>query len=596
MGDRNIDMDLSAGGGNVFVSYSRRNLDFANQIVALLEDEGYDPRIDREDIEVTEKWLSRLSELISSSDTVVFVLTDEYLASKNCEWEIKEAIGKGKRLIPILPKPITTETVPADLASLNYIHFFNLNEGDGTGFYNGVKSLKRALRHDLERLRLRRRYEDRAAGWAAGEDDLLSGDQLAQAEAWVLDAQKVDGVPEEIATYIAASRDAQDRRLTRRRRLTYAFGALASLALVATAFGGLSWWQALEKQADAEEAESLALEAKTALEVAKDDSEVFASAARTWAQASGFLGANEFEQRVPSGETALDATELAVSGLDQAREAMAGIGNADSAHIREITNAIRRDLAKARFYNEANTAVDPIDEIFASAAVASPGASEDDVTEASALLRTASDYLSRAIYSCLDYGREDDREDRRPLIRDELLAAPDEVKALFSWKDVARRSESPAMCGEARDAICEIASDCPGAQAGLTDTIARPPSRSVNAPADTGGAFAITQLYIHISDEADREKAQAIADKLVAKNPAYRVLGIELVKSEPGKNRSVRYYYDRQQGQADALAEMCAELAEESGFAAWGDRSSYRTISLAGRYEGLPPNRAEIWF
>ena len=128
----------STTGGNVFVSYSRLNLDFANQVVALLEDEGYDPLIDRDDIEVTERWLHRLEELIKSSDTVLFILTDEYLQSESCKWEVDKSLELGKRLIPVLPKPLESIEVPDALSALNYIHFFNLREGDGTGFYAGT--------------------------------------------------------------------------------------------------------------------------------------------------------------------------------------------------------------------------------------------------------------------------------------------------------------------------------------------------------------------------------------------------------------------------------------------------------------------------
>ena len=59
----------------VFVSYSRADLAFADQLVRILEDRGFEPRIDRHDIDPGEKWKDRLGALLFECDKVVFVLT-----------------------------------------------------------------------------------------------------------------------------------------------------------------------------------------------------------------------------------------------------------------------------------------------------------------------------------------------------------------------------------------------------------------------------------------------------------------------------------------------------------------------------------------
>ncbi len=61
----------------IFISYSRRDLDFADQLVAVLEWQGFLPVIDRKGIHGAERWEERLGHLILESDVVVFVLSPE---------------------------------------------------------------------------------------------------------------------------------------------------------------------------------------------------------------------------------------------------------------------------------------------------------------------------------------------------------------------------------------------------------------------------------------------------------------------------------------------------------------------------------------
>ena len=59
----------------VFISYSRDDLKFADQLDAALSACGFECLIDRHGISGGEAWKPRLGNLISEADTVVFVLT-----------------------------------------------------------------------------------------------------------------------------------------------------------------------------------------------------------------------------------------------------------------------------------------------------------------------------------------------------------------------------------------------------------------------------------------------------------------------------------------------------------------------------------------
>lgn len=635
-----LESESSVAGSNVFVSYCRDNMDFANQIVSMLEDEGYDPKIDREDIAATEKWESRLLELISSSDTVVFVLTDEYLASENCAWEIHESVKRNKRLIPLLPKSLTTPNVPPELSRLNYIYFFNLKKGDGTGFYNGFKSLQRALRHDLERLRLLRRYEERAKEWMSGDGDLLSGEQLIQAESWQVETEKVETVPKEVISYIEASQIAHAERTRKHRRRVALLSGLSIVSVLATIAAIVVGYGAYTVQGQA-------TRAIAELEVQSDDMKVIVGAAEQWASGRQSLALNMHE--IPDDYESQSENATRVSGrmLEDAYDQLksrASIEKSEADHVVFIRQSVRRDLAKARFYNGNENAVDPIDENIAELI-----AFDDEKRERFSDYRQilAEDYVSRAIYSCLASGRVSS-------IIDELNEAPDDVRIFISWSDAKAREKSGDVCFEAQDAICYIDETCDGFIDEEFDQIAMaeapaeshspfedddiiifdeveldpiedegdfgspappppPPAPVVSAPKkepskkraivkkekDTSflkidNEFEIKELYLHVSDKSQYVDAQIVAKQLAGEG--YKVLGIDIVEYNPDKARSVRYYYDPQAGQSAKIAELCADFASKTRREKWGDVDSYRIMSLAGRYGKLPLNRAEIWF
>src|SRR5262245_8069497 len=86
----------------VFVSYSRKDIAFADRIGAALKARDFEPLIDREDIYAFEDWWKRIEALIGRADAVVFVLSPESLSSDICRKEVKFAASRNKRLAPIV--------------------------------------------------------------------------------------------------------------------------------------------------------------------------------------------------------------------------------------------------------------------------------------------------------------------------------------------------------------------------------------------------------------------------------------------------------------------------------------------------------------
>lgn len=172
---------------SVFISYSRDDVDFADQLHATLIIGGYDATIDRHGIHVGEDWERRLGDMIRSADTVVFLLSPSSARSAACAWEVGQAVHLGKRIIPIACRPLDGVQPPPALAALNYIYLYAEPRKPGTGFGPGLLDLRTALNTDLDWLREHTRLLQRATEWQAGGKPtirLLSGRDIEAAKAW----------------------------------------------------------------------------------------------------------------------------------------------------------------------------------------------------------------------------------------------------------------------------------------------------------------------------------------------------------------------------------------------------------------------------
>jgi hypothetical protein len=57
----------------IFISYSRKDMAFADRLETALKARGFEPLIDRTEIYAFEDWWKRIEALIGKADTVVFV-------------------------------------------------------------------------------------------------------------------------------------------------------------------------------------------------------------------------------------------------------------------------------------------------------------------------------------------------------------------------------------------------------------------------------------------------------------------------------------------------------------------------------------------
>ena len=232
----------------VFISYSRKDGDFAERLRDALRLRGFEAYLDKHDILPGEPWQERLSGLIKTADTVIFCLSPNFVASPVCDWEVNEAERIGKRLLPVVAADTPGEGVPQRLKRLNYIFIRGAAE-----LADGLEKLIVALQTDIAWIREHTRLGERTGDWFASgrsEATLLRGDRIAEAEAWL--SRRPQGAPEitaDIGSFIAESRRAETeraRRATRRARIVTAVSLCAAAIMAFLGWQMFGQWQAAQ--------------------------------------------------------------------------------------------------------------------------------------------------------------------------------------------------------------------------------------------------------------------------------------------------------------------------------------------------------------
>src|SRR5262252_8339604 len=97
----------------VFISYSRKDMVFADRLDASLKARGFEPLIDRTDIYAFEEWWKRIEVLIARADTIVFVLSPDAVRPGTVALkEVDFAASLNKRLAPIVFRAVEDKSVP----------------------------------------------------------------------------------------------------------------------------------------------------------------------------------------------------------------------------------------------------------------------------------------------------------------------------------------------------------------------------------------------------------------------------------------------------------------------------------------------------
>jgi formylglycine-generating enzyme required for sulfatase activity len=220
----------------VFISYSRKDMTFADRLEAALKARGFEVLIDRQEIYAFEDWWKRIEALIGQSDTVVFALSPDAVKSEVALREVAYAASLNKRFAPLVCRRVDDAAVPEALRRLNFIFF-----DDPTQFEASADKLGAALQTDIAWVRRHTEFGDTARRWMeAGRPGgmLLRPPVLDQAEAWL--TFRPGGAPPptgETEALIAQSRKAM---LGSQRLRRFVVSSMFTL-LVAIILGLVAW-------------------------------------------------------------------------------------------------------------------------------------------------------------------------------------------------------------------------------------------------------------------------------------------------------------------------------------------------------------------
>jgi pSer/pThr/pTyr-binding forkhead associated (FHA) protein/DNA-binding beta-propeller fold protein YncE len=194
----------------IFVSYSRRDMDVADKLAAALEKEDLEVIVDRRDLPYGEEWQRELADFIRNSDTVLFLVSANSLASQWCKWELAQVRDLRKRLFPLAIATVAVEDLPEELGRVHILPQQGIFD-----FAKHLPQLVSALNTDRAWVKEHTRLADWAREWRARGKPaamLLRGPALEAAEIWKSQRPKTEQAAEAVVELIEASRRGRVRR------------------------------------------------------------------------------------------------------------------------------------------------------------------------------------------------------------------------------------------------------------------------------------------------------------------------------------------------------------------------------------------------
>ncbi|MEM7776981.1 MAG: TIR domain-containing protein [Pseudomonadota bacterium] len=238
----------------LFISYSRKDSEAADELVDALEGHGFQVTIDRRDLPFGEKWQAELAGFIRDSDTVIWLVSDHSVASEWCNWELDEVAKRNKRLVPVMIGPTASDQIPRQLGEIHILPPTDLFDVS-----RDFSTLVETLETDRVWLKEHTRLADRAAEWRLKRNNaalLLRGTSLSAAEIWK--DRQPSKAPEpsgEVLDLILTS-----RRAANVRQRMWVGGALL-IAVSALALSVLAYFQRQQAITNAQQAQQQEKEA-----------------------------------------------------------------------------------------------------------------------------------------------------------------------------------------------------------------------------------------------------------------------------------------------------------------------------------------------
>jgi hypothetical protein len=104
----------------VFISYSRKDIEFVRRLADSLQQAGYDVWWDISDLQGGDNWVRTIEEAVRSSRYVLVVLSPHAVASDWVRKEYSFTLGLRKKIVPVMLQQCD---IPLALTDINYVDF-----------------------------------------------------------------------------------------------------------------------------------------------------------------------------------------------------------------------------------------------------------------------------------------------------------------------------------------------------------------------------------------------------------------------------------------------------------------------------------------
>ena len=181
---------------DVFISYSRRNTDFARQVDAALKAEGMQVWADWEDIPKGAQWRAEVAAGVEGANAFLFIISPDSVHSVECRKEIELALENSKRLVPILHQELAPEDFKAmhpAVGAHNWIFARAVDDWEKC-----LRDIVYTIRTDLDHVHTHTRLTVRAKEWDSTERNpsmFLTGTEITDAETWMASSAEKDPPP-----------------------------------------------------------------------------------------------------------------------------------------------------------------------------------------------------------------------------------------------------------------------------------------------------------------------------------------------------------------------------------------------------------------
>lgn len=232
---------------NIFISYSRNDLEIAEKIVSVLAESKLDTWIDWKSIPKGEKFEHEIYQGIEGAAVFLFLISPNSVQSEWCQKEISHALRNKKRIIPILIKDTDESSIPGGISERNWIHCRE-NRDD---FNKAITEILSTIHTDYEWVKYHTKLQVKALDWErrSNKDDtslLIRGRELQEAEQKLASmVSQKDPQPTDLQrNFVFTSRKAeQSRRKTITGIVAGASIIFCLLCMIAIVGGGVAYIQ-----------------------------------------------------------------------------------------------------------------------------------------------------------------------------------------------------------------------------------------------------------------------------------------------------------------------------------------------------------------